>query len=299
MATKPIRAVGDVPGLQIALDNKLSLSGGTLTGQVSSTQSNTVPRFSLVNDGTATLPDHAAIYVRNNSTGYGVGVSNAAAGYGIHVSNSSTGRGINLTNTSTGIGIRGSNSSSGIGAAFYNTNTSGIALYVNTSSGNGLSVQTTSTDASKNGVYVLDNASTNATNLQVAHYGQGYGLDIANYAGSNSAFVVHQYSQAGNAAVWLDNCGTAPIIHMRNTENQSLAPGQLGTGKFLMLERKATQGGALAECFYISGEGVICAVPKASAPSTLADGMVWVEGAGASMALKVRLNGATKTVTVS
>ena len=130
------------------------------------------------------------------------------------------------------------------------------------------------------------------------HFAQGvatYGIETYNKPSAATALVIHQYSQkSGHAAVWVDNCGSEPAVKIVNTENASNAPGQFGSGRFLDLKRRPATGQAVEDCYYISGEGVMCAVPKAATPSVLADGMMWCEGVGAAMHVYARLNGVTR-----
>jgi hypothetical protein len=69
--------------------------------------------------------------------------------------------------------------------------------------------------------------------------GQTYGIDIHNYPGAKAGFVFHQYSSLERAFA-LDNTGSAPMIEINNTENQTLNPGSTGTGDFFQLREMGT-----------------------------------------------------------
>lgn len=69
--------------------------------------------------------------------------------------------------------------------------------------------------------------------------GQTYGIDLHNYPGAKAGFVFHQYSSLERAFA-LDNTGSAPMIEINNTENQTLNPGSTGTGDFFQLREMGT-----------------------------------------------------------
>ena len=304
IANRPIASVAQVDGLQAVLDAKLPLAGGTMTGQIAATQASDVitPRIAIVNQQASGAVARASVhltnsstgvvlYVVNSTTGIAISIANSAGGYGAHVANAGSGRGFSAESTSTGTGIYGSNSGAGRAAMFRT---------LAAATGNALTLDHAATASGAVGMLLYDATDKSATGtlFRSDHYGPGYSFDFYNRADAGSAFVVHQYSQrADHFAVWVDNCGSQAAIHINNTENATHAPGQIGTGKFLQFQAIPSTGQPLAEVFYVSGEGVMCAVPKASAPATLADGMLWVEGADAAMVLKARINGATHTVT--
>lgn len=91
----------------------------------------------------------------------------------------------------------------------------------------------TLTDTAGFGNNILD--IEHAANGTGGNAGQTYGINIHNAVGAVSAVVVHQYSQQGDPAIWVDNCGTAPILKLHNTQNLVTAPGQDGTGDFIQL----------------------------------------------------------------
>jgi hypothetical protein len=83
----------------------------------------------------------------------------------------------------------------------------------------------------------LDHRSDGTGNT--ASPGQTYGIDLHNYPGAKAGFVFHQYSSVERAFA-LDNTGSAPMIEINNTENQTLNPGSTGTGDFFLLREMGT-----------------------------------------------------------
>lgn len=297
-----LTGTGDVPGLTDALAGKLSLAGGALTGQVTATQANgtATPRVAITQQHATLLYGQSAFFINNTAGGIGQQVTNAAGGYGVALINSSSGRGLDILNSSTGQGIYVSNTGGSFGIYVANSGAGYGGYFLSNTGATTPALRCAVNTATASGAHALQltdksDGTSNAMCMQVDHFGAGFGNNISNRVGASAAFVIHQYSQkSDHAALWIDNCGTQPAIRVWNTENLTLAPGQFGTGRFLDFMRRPSTGAALESCFYVSGEGILCAVPKAVAPSTLADGMVWVEGVGASMHIYARINGVTK-----
>lgn len=79
--------------------------------------------------------------------------------------------------------------------------------------------------------------------ISVEHYadtGGSYGVDIHQYQGAKSAFVVHCYSDengaiAGSVAAQIDHTRTGSILTLKNARNAVTSPGTTGTASFLQL----------------------------------------------------------------
>lgn len=298
-------STADVPGLDTALASfvvKALAASGTANGW-SPSNSGSGYLLNLTNSGSG-----RAIHVDNSGTGRGIQITNGAnANAGLGITNAGAFNGVNITQSGAGHGIVSTTSAGGNAARFTGTGSTYVAYIRNQTGATAAALMfgNDSVGAAAYGMYGYDKTDGTATAslMMFDHWGQGntsYGWDMHNRPSSASALVIHQYSQkSGHAAVWVDNCGDQPAVKIINTENATNAPGLFGTGRFLELKRRPATGQAVEDCWYVSGEGVMCAIPKAAAPATLADGMVWVEGAGSAMVLKVRLNGVTKTVTTA
>lgn len=87
--------------------------------------------------------------------------------------------------------------------------------------------------------YMTDNANNAGRLLKFDHFGSvgsaAYCLDIQNYPGAKAAFVIHQYSGA-QAAVIVDNTNSNAALFLRNTQNDSINPGNAGTGPFIRFD---------------------------------------------------------------
>ena len=93
-------------------------------------------------------------------------------------------------------------------------------------------------DAASSTFRYEDEAAHRGSIINLHHRGAGdggyqaYGLNIANHPGAKAAFVIHQYSSNG-AMIRLDNTDVYSAIQIWNTENQTMNPGNIGTGAFL------------------------------------------------------------------
>jgi hypothetical protein len=106
------------------------------------------------------------------------------------------------------------------------------------------------------GLQIKDVPGNKTRLLQLEHYGesteQGYALEIHNYPNTQSALVIHQYSNVGgHNAIWIDNCGNQSTIKLKLTENSILAPGSHGIGDYLQFNgyigTTAVNDGVMAE----------------------------------------------------
>jgi hypothetical protein len=79
--------------------------------------------------------------------------------------------------------------------------------------------------------------------ISVEHYadtGGSYGVDIHQYQGAKSAFVVHCYSDengavAGSVAAQIDHTRSGSILTLKNARNAVTSPGTTGTASFLQM----------------------------------------------------------------
>ena len=79
--------------------------------------------------------------------------------------------------------------------------------------------------------------------ISVEHYADdvgSYGVDIHQYQGAKSAFVVHCYSDengavAGSVAAQIDHTRSGSILTLKNARNAVTSPGTTGTASFLQL----------------------------------------------------------------
>jgi len=79
--------------------------------------------------------------------------------------------------------------------------------------------------------------------ISVEHYADttgSYGIDIHQYQGAKSAFVVHCYSDengavAGSVAAQIDHTRSGSILTLKNARNAVTSPGTTGTASFLQM----------------------------------------------------------------
>jgi len=79
--------------------------------------------------------------------------------------------------------------------------------------------------------------------ISVEHYADdvgSYGVDIHQYQGAKSAFVVHCYSDengapAGSVAAQIDHTRSGSILTLKNARNAVTSPGTTGTASFLQM----------------------------------------------------------------
>lgn len=102
----------------------LPLTGGTLTGQLTTSDTGTSSSIVITSDSIG----NGAIDLTKNTNGTGIRITNNGVGSGIVTFNNSTGTGITIANTSTGKGLLIDNSSSTTGDPFVYT--LGGAAYV-------------------------------------------------------------------------------------------------------------------------------------------------------------------------
>jgi hypothetical protein len=198
------------------------------------------PKIKVTNQYDTLLYDRAGVMVDNQQDGIGIEVRNRAAGWGIAVRNESTSRGMTIVNTGAGSG--------------------GVFQNSGASAGNALEVRADATGTDGTGLQLQDKTDgTSQANLgQIDHYGDGYALDISNKVDAGTPIVIHQYSQkANNPAAWIDNCGDQPAIRVWNTNNDTAAPGQLGTGNFLEFKKRPIANDPLIDVIIVNNDGDI------------------------------------------
>ena len=110
-------------------------------------------------------------------------------------------------------------------------------------------IQRDATNEHKFGVFLSDNANNKGRLLKMNHFGgqaasagAAYAFDIQNYPGAGAAVVLHQYSRYQSAVI-LDNTDSRAAILMRNTQNNTINPGNYGTGDYFQFDGYAVGAG--------------------------------------------------------